>query len=114
MRETGADVIGLDWRIPLDNGWEAVGEHCGVQGNLDPIALFAPESLLRARVEEVLRQAGGRPGHIFNVGHGIVPGTPVENVQRVVGWVREICDQMKAEPPAEPGQPARISVSRHV
>ena len=114
MRETGADVIGLDWRIPLDVGRQAVGEHCAVQGNLDPIALFAPESLLRARVEEVLRQAGGRPGHIFNVGHGIVPGTPVENVQRVVGWVREICAQMKAEPTSDPGQPTRAAVSRHV
>ena len=94
MRETGADVIGLDWRIPLDAGRRAVGEHCAVQGNLDPIALFAPEALLRARVAEVLHQAGGQPGHIFNVGHGIVPGTPVENVQRVVGWVREICAEM--------------------
>ena len=97
MRETGADVIGLDWRIPLDIGRQAVGPQCAVQGNLDPIALFAPEALLRARVEEVLRQAGGMPGHIFNVGHGIVPGTPVENVQRVVRWVREICAQMKDE-----------------
>ncbi|MHB8302894.1 MAG: uroporphyrinogen decarboxylase [Acidobacteriaceae bacterium] len=96
MRDTGADVIGLDWRIPLDAGRRAVGEHCAVQGNLDPIALFAPEALLRARVEEVLRQAGGRPGHIFNVGHGIVPGTPVENVQQAVRWVREICGQMRA------------------
>ena len=97
MRETGADVIGLDWRIPLDVGRQAVGPQCAVQGNLDRIALFAPEALLRARVEEVLRQAGGMPGHIFNVGHGIVPGTPVENVQRVVRWVREICAQMKDE-----------------
>jgi len=97
MRETGADVIGLDWRVPLDVGWAAVGEHCAVQGNLDPITLFAPAKVLRARVEEVLRQAGGMPGHIFNVGHGIVPGTPVENVQKVVRWVREICAQMQAE-----------------
>jgi uroporphyrinogen decarboxylase len=102
MRETGADVIGLDWRIPLDVGRQAVGQHCAVQGNLDPIALFAPEALLRARVEEVLRQAGGMPGHIFNVGHGIVPGTPVENVQRVVRWVREICAQMKDERERQP------------
>jgi uroporphyrinogen decarboxylase len=94
MRETGADVIGLDWRIPLDAGRRAVGEHCAVQGNLDPIALFAPEALLRSRVKEVLRQAGGLPGHIFNVGHGIVPGTPVENVQHAVRWVREICAEM--------------------
>lgn len=97
MRETGADVIGLDWRIPLDAGRQAVGPHCAVQGNLDPIALFAPEAVLRARVEEVLRQAGGNPGHIFNVGHGIVPTTPVENVQHVVRWVHEICAQMKDE-----------------
>ncbi len=110
MRETGADVIGLDWRVPLDAGRLAVGEHCAVQGNLDPIALFAPEGLLRARVEEVLRQAGGRPGHIFNVGHGIVPGTPVENVQRVVGWVREICEQLKAESPDQ----GRESVTRQI
>lgn len=103
MRETGADVIGLDWRIPLDAGQRAVGEHCAVQGNLDPIALFAPEALLRARVEEVLRQAAGLPGHIFNVGHGIVPGTPVENVQRVVRWVREISAQMQAEQPRSIG-----------
>jgi uroporphyrinogen decarboxylase len=97
MREIGADVIGLDWRIPLDVGRQAVGQHCAVQGNLDPIALFAPETILRARVEEVLRQAGENPGHIFNVGHGIVPTTPVENVQRVVRWVHEICAQMKDE-----------------
>ena len=88
MRETGADVIGLDWRTPLDEGWKAVGKGCAVQGNLDPIALFAPEAVLKSRVEEVLQQAGGRPGHIFNLGHGIVPGTPVENVINVVKWVK--------------------------
>jgi uroporphyrinogen decarboxylase len=90
MRETGADVIGLDWRIPLDQGWAAVGPHVAVQGNLDPILLFAEQDLLRERVRQVLAQAGGRPGHIFNLGHGIVPGTPVENVQRVVQYVREM------------------------
>jgi len=92
MRETGADVIGLDWRTPLDAGWKAVGPGCAVQGNLDPIALFAPEEVLRRRVAEVLRQAAGRPGHIFNLGHGIVPGTPVENVINVVQWVKELCN----------------------
>jgi uroporphyrinogen decarboxylase len=107
MRETGTDVIGLDWRIPIDVGRKAVGPHCAVQGNLDPIALFAPEATLRARVEEVLRQARGIPGHIFNVGHGIVPTTPVENVQHVVRWVREICAQMKDEGAGE--QPANAS-----
>jgi uroporphyrinogen decarboxylase len=89
MRETGADVIGLDWRVPLNQGWSTLGHSVAVQGNLDPILLFAEEALLRQRVREVLDQAGGRPGHIFNVGHGIVPGTPVENVQRVVQYVRE-------------------------
>jgi uroporphyrinogen decarboxylase len=89
MRKTGADVIGLDWRIPLDEGWKAVGEHCAVQGNLDPIALFAKEDVLRSRVHEVLEAAAGRPGHIFNLGHGIVPGTPVENVVNTVKWVKE-------------------------
>jgi uroporphyrinogen decarboxylase len=89
MRETGADVIGLDWRVPLGQGWSALGHAVAVQGNLDPILLFADEDLLRKRVREILEQAGGRPGHIFNLGHGIVPGTPVENVQRVVQYVRE-------------------------
>jgi uroporphyrinogen decarboxylase len=89
MRETGADVIGLDWRVPLDVGWKAIGEGCAVQGNLDPITLFAPEDVLRARVREVLTAAEGRPGHIFNLGHGIVPGTPVESVIKTVQWVKE-------------------------
>ena len=90
MRETGADVLGLDWRTPLDEGWKAVGPGCAVQGNLDPITLFAPEDVLHARVAEILKQAAGRPGHIFNLGHGIVPGTPVENVIDVVRWVKEL------------------------
>lgn len=89
MRETGADVIGLDWRVPLEIGWKAIGEGCAVQGNLDPITLFAPEEVLQARVREVLDAAAGRPGHIFNLGHGIVPGTPVENVIKTVQWVKE-------------------------
>jgi uroporphyrinogen decarboxylase len=89
MRETGADVLGLDWRTPLDEGWSALGHACAVQGNLDPITLFAPEDVLRNRVQQVMAAANGRPGHIFNLGHGIVPGTPVQNVQRVVEWVRE-------------------------
>ena len=89
MRETGADVIGLDWRVPLDVGWKAVGEGCGVQGNLDPITLFAPEDVLEQRVRAVLLAAKQRSGHIFNLGHGIVPGTPVRNVIRVVEWVKE-------------------------
>ena len=89
MRETGADVIGLDWRIPLDDGWRAVGPGCAVQGNLDPITLFAPEAVIEARVREILSLARNRPGHIFNLGHGIVPGTPVENVVLVMDLVRQ-------------------------
>src|ERR1700722_15057444 len=88
MSQTGADVIGLDWRVPLEVGWKAVGTRCAVQGNLDPITLFAPEEVLKQRVREVLDAAAGRSGHIFNLGHGIVPGTPVENVIRVVEWVK--------------------------
>jgi uroporphyrinogen decarboxylase len=89
MALTGADVIGLDWRQPLDEGWRAVGQGHAVQGNLDPITLFAPPEVLELRVKEILRAANGRPGHIFNLGHGIVPGTPVENVQAVVRMVKE-------------------------
>jgi len=89
MAATGADVVGLDWREPLDEGWKSVGYNHAVQGNLDSITLFAPQELIQLRVNEILRSAGGRPGHIFNLGHGIVPTTPVENVQAVVRMVRE-------------------------
>jgi uroporphyrinogen decarboxylase len=89
MASTGADVIGLDWRQPLEEGWRAVGHGHAVQGNLDPITLFAPVEIIQQRVHEILRSAAGRPGHIFNLGHGIVPNTPVENVQAVARMVRE-------------------------
>ncbi len=89
MRETGADVLGLDWRTPLDLAWRDLDYACAVQGNLDPITLFAEPELIRRRVRQIMDQAGGRPGHIFNLGHGIVPNTPVENVQHVVKFVRE-------------------------
>uniref|UniRef100_E6QL53 uroporphyrinogen decarboxylase n=1 Tax=mine drainage metagenome TaxID=410659 RepID=E6QL53_9ZZZZ len=88
MQETGADVIGLDWRVPLDTAWRSMDYGCAVQGNLDPITLFAPEPMLERRVKEILAEADGRAGHIFNLGHGIVPGTPVENVQAVVRMVK--------------------------
>ncbi len=89
MAATGADVIGLDWRQPLDVSWRALGSGCAVQGNLDPVTLFAPLEVLEQRVQGILRAANGRAGHIFNLGHGIVPGTPVENVQAVVKIVHE-------------------------
>jgi uroporphyrinogen decarboxylase len=88
MREAGADVLGLDWRTPLDQAWRALGHSVAVQGNLDPIALFAPPEVLHARVAEVLAAAAGRPGHIFNLGHGIVPSTPVEAVLAVVNQIK--------------------------
>jgi uroporphyrinogen decarboxylase len=88
FRETGADVLGLDWRIPLDIARQTLGPHIAVQGNLDPITLFAPEDVIEARVKEILTLNAGRPGHIFNLGHGIVPGTPVENVIRVAQIVK--------------------------
>lgn len=89
MRRTGADVLGLDWRVELDAAWRGLDYAVGVQGNLDPIALFSPVELLRERTEAILRSAAGRPGHIFNLGHGIVPGTPVENVIEVARVVRD-------------------------
>jgi uroporphyrinogen decarboxylase len=89
MKEAGGDVIGLDWRTPLDWGWEQVGPGVAVQGNLDPVAMFAPRPELERRVRAVLEQAGGRPGHIFNLGHGLLPETPVDNVRAVVDMVHE-------------------------
>jgi uroporphyrinogen decarboxylase len=89
MREAGGDVIGLDWRVRLDEGWQRVGHDVAVMGNLDPVALFADREVLLAQARKVLDQAGGRPGHIFNLGHGILPETPVENVIALVEMVHE-------------------------
>jgi len=88
MKETGADVIGLDWRIPLDEGWSQLGGGA-VQGNLDPVALFSDWEQVRLRAQEILDRAAGRPGHVFNLGHGILPETPVENVKALAAYVRE-------------------------
>jgi uroporphyrinogen decarboxylase len=89
MKETGADVIGLDWRIPLDEGWVKLGDRGAVQGNLDPVVLFSDWPEIEVRTREILRRAGGRAGHIFNLGHGILPETPVENVKRLAQFVQE-------------------------
>src|SRR3954470_19079892 len=89
MQETGADVIGLDWRIPLDEGWAKLGHKCAVQGNLDPVALFAFWEHVSSATEDILRRAGGRSGHIFNLGHGILPETPEQNVKMLVEFVHE-------------------------
>jgi uroporphyrinogen decarboxylase len=87
MREAGGDVIGVDWRMALDDAWHRLGDDVGIQGNLDPVALFAPLSELSRRVDDILQRAGNRPGHIFNLGHGILPETPVEHVQAVAEMV---------------------------
>jgi uroporphyrinogen decarboxylase len=89
MKETGAEVIGLDWRVPLDEGWRSLGGRGAVQGNLDPVLLFADWKELKPRTEDILRRAAGRPGHIFNLGHGILPETPVENVKALTQFVQE-------------------------
>jgi uroporphyrinogen decarboxylase len=89
MRETGADVIGLDWRIPLDEGWSRIDYRAAVQGNLDPVLLFADWNELKSRAEDILRRAAGRAGHVFNLGHGILPETPVENVKDLARFVQE-------------------------
>jgi uroporphyrinogen decarboxylase len=89
MKETGAEVIGLDWRIPLNEGWKALGLKGAVQGNLDPVLLFADWKELKSRAEEILRLAAGRPGHIFNLGHGILPETPVANVKALAEFIRD-------------------------
>jgi len=89
LAEAGGSVIGIDWRIDLERGWEAVGFERAVQGNLDPIVLFADRQTGRQRTREVLARAGGRPGQIFNLGHGVLPGTPVENVLELIAAVKE-------------------------
>jgi uroporphyrinogen decarboxylase len=89
MREAGGDVIGADWRIPLDEAWERIGADRGIQGNLDPTLLLGPLDRLRAGARDVLRRAAGRPGHIFNLGHGILPSTPLEHVQELARYVHE-------------------------
>jgi uroporphyrinogen decarboxylase len=90
MRVAGGDVIGLDWRVRLDEGWQRIGHDVAVMGNLDPAALFANREQLLARAQSILEQTNGRPGHIFNLGHGILPETPVENVIALVDAVHEM------------------------
>jgi uroporphyrinogen decarboxylase len=90
MREAGGDVIGLDWHVDLAEAWRRVGHDVAVQGNLDPVVLFAPPEEIRRRVAHVLERAGGRPGHIFNLGHGVLPETPLEHVGLLIDAVHEL------------------------
>jgi uroporphyrinogen decarboxylase len=97
IREAGGDVIGVDWRIDLSAAWQRLGPGVAVQGNLDPVALLAPWTALEKRAHDVLDQAAGRPGHIFNLGHGILPDTPVDNVSRLVDTVHEYSRQQQTD-----------------
>ena len=89
MAAAGGDCIGLDWRIPLDEGWLAVGPDRAVQGNLDPTVLLGPWPRIESAALDVLARAGGRPGHVFNLGHGVLPGTDPSDLRRLVELVHE-------------------------
>jgi len=89
MAEAGGDVIGLDWRIPLDRGWSEVGDDHGVQGNLDPAVLLGPWERIEAETRVILERAGGRPGHVFNLGHGVPPDTDPAVLRRLTEFVQE-------------------------
>ena len=90
LQNSKADVLGVDWKIDLSTAWDALGDKYALQGNLDPTCLFMPEDALRARIQEVLDGAGNRPGHIFNLGHGILPSTDRERVRFLVNTVKEL------------------------
>jgi uroporphyrinogen decarboxylase len=89
MAEAGGDIVGVDWRIPLDRAWDSIKSGAGVQGNLDPVALMAPEDILKRRAAEILDAVDNRPGHIFNLGHGILPETPEDSVKILADFVHE-------------------------
>jgi len=89
LRAAGGDVIGADWRTPLDEAWNRIGADRAIQGNLDPTLLLGPLDRVFAATDEILERAGGRPGHIFNLGHGILPTTPVEHVQALARYVHQ-------------------------
>ena len=89
IASAGPDIVSLDWRVPLDRGWERVGLDRGVQGNLDPAVLLGPAELVCERARDILRRAAGRSGHIFNLGHGVLPETPLENLQLLVETVHQ-------------------------
>ena len=90
LTEAGGTVIGVDWRVPLDDAWQTIGYDKAVQGNLDPVILLSTPAEIRRRAQEILDQAAGRPGHIFNLGHGVLPQTPVDNVIALVDAVHEL------------------------
>jgi uroporphyrinogen decarboxylase len=95
QRDAGGSVIGLDWRVELAQAWSRLGPEVGVQGNLDPVVLFAPLEEIELQTRRILNQADGRPGHIFNLGHGILPHTPVDHVRALVDMVHSISQSMR-------------------
>jgi uroporphyrinogen decarboxylase len=99
MRDAGADVVGVDWRAPIHEAWERIGFDVAIQGNLDPAVCLAPWEAVERKALVVLQHAGGRPGHVFNLGHGVLPGTPVENLQRLVDLVHERTERVPGEAP---------------
>ena len=103
MKDAGADVVGLDWRVRLDQTWSQLGYETAVQGNLDPAVLLGPLDTIRVQAEDILRQAEGRPGHIFSLGHGLLPETPLDNILRLVEFVRE-WSSLQASENAKPTQ----------
>jgi uroporphyrinogen decarboxylase len=95
LAESGAAVIGVDWRVRLDDAWQMIGHDRAIQGNLDPMALLADPTELRRRANDILTQAANRPGHIFNLGHGVLPQTPVDNARALVDIVHEASSRKK-------------------
>jgi len=108
MRDAGGDVIGVDSHVELDQAWKRLGAAVGVQGNLDPVVLYGDQSFIRMRAERVLDQAAGQPGHIFNLGHGLLPDTPYENVVALVNMVHDI----SSEHIAKGREPSRVPKDR--
>ena len=90
FKQAGGHVIGVDYRMELDRAWELLGSDVGIQGNLDPAVLFSTPETIRLRVKRILKQAGGRPGHIFNLGHGVLPATPEDHVRVLIDAVHEL------------------------
>ena len=95
LRDAGGDIIGVDWRVPIDDAWQRIGHDRAVQGNLDPTLLLGPTARMLAQTDDILERVGGRPGHIFNLGHGILPSTPIEHVQMLAQYVHSASRQRR-------------------
>jgi uroporphyrinogen decarboxylase len=89
MKSSGCDVLGVDWRLPIDEAWLKIGQECAIQGNLDPAALFGSRSFVEAETKDILRRIGRAPGHIFNLGHGVLPGTPADSIKVLIDVVHQ-------------------------